>query len=70
MRTFLIFASVFVAWLVSAWALTLVVGIAHLDWWSAIPTMSFGTAMSMNAVWLVAIVLGQVLKAIQEAVAS
>lgn len=34
----------------SAWGVMLLVGIVHLDWWSAIPTMSYGTAFTLSAV--------------------
>lgn len=35
---------------VSAWGLMLLVGIAHLDWWPVIPTMSFNTSLTIAAV--------------------
>jgi hypothetical protein len=34
----------------SAWIIMLLVGIAHLDWWAAIPPMSYGTAFTLMAV--------------------
>jgi hypothetical protein len=70
MRTFVLTLCLIAAWLVSAWSLMLMVGIAHLDWWSVIPLMSYGTAVSITAVSVAAVVLGQVLKAVVEAVSS
>lgn len=36
------------AWLTSAWALMIPVGIAHHSWWHVIPTMGFGTALAIT----------------------
>lgn len=70
MNTFVLVLCLIAAWLVSAWSLMLMVGIAHIDWWSVIPVMSYGTAVSIAGVSMVAIVLSQVLKAVVEAVSS
>lgn len=34
--------------LVSAWSLMLAVGVAHLEWWPLMPTMSYGTATAIS----------------------
>jgi len=46
----LLIAVLFGVTLMSAWSLMLLVGIAHLDWWPVIPTMSYGTAFTLSAV--------------------
>lgn len=53
----------------SAWGLMLLVGIAHLNWWPAIPTMSFSTAFTLCAVASgIVLVRALVLQAAEEAV--
>ena len=41
------------AWLAGAWALMLEVGVAHRDWWPALPAMSYHVAVVIVAIGIV-----------------
>jgi hypothetical protein len=38
------------AWAGAAWALMLEVGVAHRDWWPALPPMGYGVALVIAAI--------------------
>jgi len=49
MSTFLLIAAFTIAgWLASAWALMMLVGVLHHQWWPAIPTMGYDTALAAS----------------------
>lgn len=57
---FLFFAFCVVA---SAWSFMIIVGIAHAEWWSVIPTMSFKTALLIVGFH---VIVGIIVKCISE----
>jgi hypothetical protein len=35
-------------WLLASWTLMIVAGVAHHEWWQAVPTMSYSAAMAIT----------------------
>ncbi|MDH2424829.1 hypothetical protein [Sphaerisporangium sp. TRM90804] len=44
-------------WLLSGWALMLLVGVLHHQWWPVIPTMSYGTALLASLLLTITLLL-------------
>lgn len=45
MKLFPYFANVLLTWPVLAWEFMLAVGVAHRDWWPALPLVGYPTAL-------------------------
>jgi hypothetical protein len=48
--------------LLGAWVLMILVGVAHHDWWSLLPTMSYKVALLISAIKASALIVAEVIK--------
>jgi len=51
-------------WLLSAWALMIMAGVAHDGWWSFVPSMGWTVSMEIAALWLAIAVFGGIFQAL------
>jgi hypothetical protein len=53
-KTLAAFAVILIlAWLGAVWVLMLEVGVAHRDWWPALPAMSYHAALALAGIGVV-----------------
>jgi hypothetical protein len=67
---FLFLFALFLGWAVGGWCLMLLIGSLHHAWWPAIPTISYSGALQIEAVLMLAVALGGLVKGFIAAVSD